>query len=229
VHMQRLLPDLKEAALRARLGAFGLIQNKAETAVQHLSGGERARLVLALITAKAPHLLILDEPTNHLDVDARQALVQALNDFPGAVLLISHDRHLLELTADRLWLVADGQVTLWEGDIDDYRRISLRSEGPKDDSQGSEKDRRAARRANAQSRQRLAPLRKVVKEAEQKLAKFQAEHDRIAKALADPALYQKTPDKLASLNQQRLEMEKVIAKTETVWMAAEEALEAAKI
>ena len=229
VHMQRLLPGLKEAALRARLGAFGLIQNKAETTVQHLSGGERARLVLALITAKAPHLLILDEPTNHLDVDARQALVQALNDFPGAVLLISHDRHLLELTTDRLWLVADGQVTPWEGDIDDYRRISLRSEGPKDGSQGSEKDRRAARRANAQARQRLAPLRKVVKEAEQKLAKFQAEHDRIAKALADPALYQKTPDKLASLNQQRLEMEKAIAKTETVWMAAEEALEAAKI
>jgi len=171
----------------------------------------------------------LDEPTNHLDVDARQALVQALNDFPGAVLLISHDRHLLELTTDRLWLVADGQVTPWEGDIDDYRRISLRSEGPKDGSQGSEKDRRAARRANAQARQRLAPLRKVVKEAEQKIAKFQAEHDRIAKALADPTLYQKTPDKLASLNQQRLEMEKAIAKTETVWMAAEEALEAAKI
>ncbi|MBC8239383.1 MAG: ABC-F family ATP-binding cassette domain-containing protein [Alphaproteobacteria bacterium] len=229
VHLQRLLPDLKEAALRARLGTFGLIQNKAETTVQHLSGGERARLVLALITAKAPHLLILDEPTNHLDVDARQALVQALNDFPGAVLLISHDRHLLELTTDRLWLVADGQVSPWEGDIDDYRRMSLRSESPKDGSQGSEKDRRAARRANAQARQRLAPLRKMVKEAEQRMAKLQAEHDRLAKALADPALYQKTPDKLASLNQRRSETEKAIAETETAWMAAEEELEAAKL
>ncbi|MBL6951793.1 MAG: ABC-F family ATP-binding cassette domain-containing protein [Alphaproteobacteria bacterium] len=228
-HLQRLLPDLKEPALRARLGTFGLIQDKAETKVQHLSGGERARLVLALITAKAPHLLILDEPTNHLDVDARQALVQALNDFPGAVLLISHDRHLLELTTDRLWLVADGKVSPWEGDIDDYRRMSLRSEGPKDGNQGSEKDRRAARRANAQARQRLAPLRKVVKDAEQKMTKLQAEHQRIAQALADPTLYQGAPDKLANLNQKRSQTEKAIAEAETIWMAAEEELEAAKV
>lgn len=228
-HLQRLLPDLKEPSLRARLGTFGLIQDKAETKVKHLSGGERARLVLALITAKAPHLLILDEPTNHLDVDARQALVQALNDFPGAVLLISHDRHLLELTTDRLWLVADGKVTPWDGDIDDYRRMSLRSEGPKDGNQGSEKDRRAARRANAQARQRLAPLRKVVKDAEQKMTKLQAEHQRIAQALADPTLYQGAPDKLASLNQKRSQTEKAIAEAETIWMAAEEELEAAKV
>ncbi len=228
-HLQRLLPDLKEAALRARLGTFGLIQDKAETAVQHLSGGERARLVLALITAKAPHLLILDEPTNHLDVDARQALVQALNDFSGAVLLISHDRHLLELTTDRLWLVADGQVRPWEGDIDDYRRMSLRTEASKDGNQGSEKDRRAARRANAQARQRLAPLRKIVKEAEKNMSKLQAEQQRIAHALADPALYQEAPEKLAGLNLQRSQMEKAIAEAETAWMTAEEALEAAKL
>ncbi|MDA1099951.1 MAG: ABC-F family ATP-binding cassette domain-containing protein [Proteobacteria bacterium] len=228
-HLQRLLPNLKEAALRGRLGTFGLIQDKAETKVQHLSGGERARLVLALITAKAPHLLILDEPTNHLDVDARQALVQALNDFSGAVLLISHDRHLLELTTDRLWLVADGRVTPWEGDIDDYRRMSLRSEGPKDGNQGTEKDRRAGRRANAQARQRLAPLRKIVKEAEQKMAKLQAEQQRITHALADPAIYRGAPDKLAALNLQRSQTEKAIAETETVWIAAEEELEAAKI
>ena len=221
-HLQRLLPDLKEAALRARLGTFGLIQDKAETTVQHLSGGERARLVLALITAKAPHLLILDEPTNHLDVDARQALVQALNDFPGAVLLISHDRHLLELTTDRLWLVADGQVTPWEGDIDDYRRMSLRSVGTRDGNQASEKDRRAARRANAQARQRLAPLRKVVKEAERKMARLQGEQDRIARALADPALYQQAPGNVAALNLQRSQTEKAITEAETVWIAAEE-------
>lgn len=228
-HLQRLLPDLKEAALRARLGTFGLIQDKAETTVQHLSGGERARLVLALITAKAPHLLILDEPTNHLDVDARQALVQALNDFPGAVLLISHDRHLLELTTDRLWLVADGQVTPWEGDIDDYRRMSLRSVGTRDGNQASEKDRRAARRANAQARQRLAPLRKVVKEAERKMARLQGEQDRIARALADPALYQQAPGNVAALNLQRSQTEKAITEAETVWIAAEEELEAAKV
>ena len=227
-HLQRLLPDLREAALRARLGSFGLIQDKAETAVEFLSGGERARLVLALITAKAPHLLILDEPTNHLDVDARQALVQALNDFSGAVLLISHDRHLLELTMDRLWLVADGQVTPWDGDIDDYRRMSLRGDSAKNGSQGSEKDRRAARRASAQARQRLAPLRKIVKQAERDLAKLQADQARIARALADPAIYQDAPAKLAALNQERARTDKAIAAAESAWMAAEEELEAAK-
>ena len=228
-HLLRVLPDLKEAALRARLGTFGLIQDRAETAVQFLSGGERARLVLALITAKAPHLLILDEPTNHLDVDARQALVQALNDFPGAVLLISHDRHLLELTTDRLWLVADGTVTPWEGDIDDYRRMSLRGEAPKQIAETSEKDRRAARRANAQARQRLAPLRKTAKAAEQKMSRLQAEQSRIATALADPALYQKPPDKLADLNQKRSQTDKAIAAAEADWLAAAEELEAAQV
>ena len=228
MHLQRLLPDLKEAALRARLGTFGLIQDKAQTKVQSLSGGERARLVLALITAKAPHLLILDEPTNHLDVDARQALVQALNDFSGAVLLISHDRHLLELTTDRLWLVADGKVSPWEGDIDDYRRMSLRNENSKGANQLPEKDRRAARRANAQARQRLAPLRKTAKEAEKKISHLQAERDRIARALADPALYQDAPGKLATLNQERAQTEKALAEAETAWMAAEEELEAAQ-
>ncbi len=227
-HLQRLLPDLKEAALRARLGTFGLIQDRAETQVRHLSGGERARLVLALITAKAPHLLILDEPTNHLDVDARQALVQALNDFPGAVLLISHDRHLLELTTDRLWLVADGQVTPWEGDIDDYRRMSLRNDAPKDANAPSEKDRRAARKANAQNRQRLAPLRKMVKETEQKLNRLQAEQARIAQALANPALYQDNPGKVTSLNQERAQTDKAIEAAEAAWLAAEEKLEAAQ-
>ncbi|MFP6749720.1 MAG: ABC-F family ATP-binding cassette domain-containing protein [Alphaproteobacteria bacterium] len=227
-HLLRLLPDLKEAALRARLGTFGLIQDRAETAVRHLSGGERARLVLALITAKAPHLLILDEPTNHLDVDARQALVQALNDFPGAVLLISHDRHLVELTTDRLWLVAEGKVTPWEGDIDDYRRLAVRNEAPRERRQASEKDRRAARRANAQARQRLAPLRKIVKAAEQKMSKLQVEQVNIAKSLADPALYRDTPDKLAQLNQRRAQTDKAVVEAEAVWLAAEEELEAAQ-
>ncbi len=227
-HLQPLLPDLKESALRARLGAFGLIQDRAETAVRHLSGGERARLVLALITAKSPHLLILDEPTNHLDVDARQALVQALNEFSGAVLLISHDRHLLELTADRLWLVADGKVTPWDGDIDDYRRLSLRGEAPKEVRQADDTGRRAARRANAEARQRLAPLRKIVKQAEEKLSRLQTDRQRISDALADPALYQDKPEKLAELNQQRARTDEAIAEAEAAWLAAEEELEAAQ-
>ena len=141
------------------------------------------------------------------------------------MLLISHDRHLLELTADRLWLVADGRVTPWEGDIDDYRRMSLRNETPKDGSQGSEKDRRAARKANAQNRQRLAPLRKQVKATERKLSRLQPGQARIAQALTDPKLYQDSPDRVAALNQQRAQTDKAVAEAEVEWLAAEEELE----
>ena len=120
--LRRLLPTHTESKVRAHLGAFGLGQQKADTRCRDLSGGEKARLVLARITTASPHLLILDEPTNHLDVDAREALIQALNDYPGAVILISHDRHFVDLVADRLWLVADGTVSNFDGSMDDYRQ-----------------------------------------------------------------------------------------------------------
>ena len=122
-HMARALPRALPPQVRAQLARFGLDADRAETPVADLSGGERARLLLALATREAPHLLILDEPTNHLDIDAREALVRALADFQGAVLLISHDPHLVELVADRLWLVADGTVRPFEGDLDDYRAL----------------------------------------------------------------------------------------------------------
>ena len=124
-HLARLLPREREEQLRVRLARFGLVQHKADTAAGQLSGGEKARLCFALMCVRPPHILILDEPTNHLDIDSRQALVEAINEFPGAVLVISHDRHLVELTADRLWLVADGRVSPWDGDLDDYRRWLL--------------------------------------------------------------------------------------------------------
>src|SRR5262249_6168344 len=121
--MERLAPMTTEERRRAHLGRFGFQQDKALTKVSALSGGEKARLLFALMSRESPHGLVLDEPTNHLDIDARQALVQAINDFEGAVLLISHDPHLIELTADRLWLVAGGQVRSFEGDMDDYRKL----------------------------------------------------------------------------------------------------------
>ena len=124
-HLSRLMPDHTPEAVRARLGRFGFGQEKAFVAVSDLSGGERARLNLALVTYDAPALLILDEPTNHLDIEAREALVQAINDFPGAVVLVSHDWHLLELVADRLWLVAGGTARPFEGDLEDYERQVL--------------------------------------------------------------------------------------------------------
>ena len=227
-HLRVLLPDLNETKLRSRLGTFGLTQNRAETAANQLSGGERARLVLALVTVKSPHLLILDEPTNHLDVNARQALAQALNDYSGAVLLISHDRHLIELTADQLWLVTNGTVTPWDGDIEDYRRLSLKKEIPKQDSSTPDNNRLTSRQAKAAKRLRLSPLRKIAESAEDKLMHLQEEQAVITRALSDPTLYKGTPEKLAALNQQRSQIEKSIADAEAAWLAAEEALEAAQ-
>ena len=124
-HVRRLMPDAPEAKVRARAGAIGFSADAADTPSANLSGGEKARLLLGLATHAGPHLVILDEPTNHLDIDSRAALIEAINDYPGAVILVSHDRYLIEACADRLWLVADGQVTPFDGDLDDYRRLVL--------------------------------------------------------------------------------------------------------
>jgi ATP-binding cassette subfamily F protein 3 len=236
-HLAPLLPALSPAEVRGRLGAFGLVQDKAGVAVAQLSGGERARLVLALISAGAPNLLILDEPTNHLDVDARQALVQALNDFAGAVLLISHDRHLVELTAERLWLVADGGVRVWDGDLEDYRRAALRPDDGINGGAPPRPDQAAAaggptkteaRRAKARARERQAPLRRAVREAEQRLAGLESQRQKVARALADPGLYTEGGDRLADLNRRQADLDDVIAKAEAAWLAAAERLETAK-
>jgi ATP-binding cassette subfamily F protein 3 len=121
-HVRRLMPDAPEAKVRARVAQFGLATEKMNTAAKDLSGGEKARLLMGLSAFEGPNLFILDEPTNHLDIDSRESLIHALNDFPGAVILISHDRHLIEATADRLWLVKDGSVKPYDGDMADYRR-----------------------------------------------------------------------------------------------------------
>ena len=143
--MARLLPKTLPERRRAHLGAFGFGQDKAEVRVGNLSGGEKARLLFALMGQGTPQMLLLDEPTNHLDVDSRQALVQALNDFPGAVVLVTHDPHLIELVAERLWLVADGTVKPYDGDLDDYRRLlqdRRRAERPKAGAGGPEQSKK---------------------------------------------------------------------------------------
>ena len=128
-HVRRLMPDAPEAKVRARVGAIGFSGLAGNTKVEKLSGGEKARLLLGLATFNAPHLVILDEPTNHLDIDSRAALIEAINDYPGAVILVSHDRYLLEACADRLWLVQGGTVKPFDGDLDDYRRRVLGDSG----------------------------------------------------------------------------------------------------
>jgi ATP-binding cassette subfamily F protein 3 len=232
-HMTRMMPDAKPGAVRAQLGRFGFSGDKAELPVRNLSGGERARLALALITREAPHLLILDEPTNHLDVDAREALVQALNGYGGAVVVVSHDRHLLELTADRLVLVGDGTAKEYGGSLDDYRDAVL-ARGP---SNGGEAEKPAAklsrkdeRRQAATARERHQGLRKAVSKAEADMQRLAARRTEIDRALFEPARYQGAGKDatVTELLKTRADIERALGDAEARWLEASEALEQAE-
>jgi ATP-binding cassette subfamily F protein 3 len=218
-----------QGAVRAQLGRFGFSGPKATTEVGKLSGGERARLALALITRDAPHMLILDEPTNHLDVDAREALIQALNDYSGAVVIVSHDRHMLEMTADRLVLVDAGTAREFDGSLDDYIAFVLAkdaSDAAKSggEGKGSKKD---ARRAAAQAREQGTALRKAAKAAETELAKLTAQRSAIDLAMFDPSSADAALSRLTmtELMKQRAALEARIETVEAAWMEASEALD----
>jgi ATP-binding cassette subfamily F protein 3 len=229
-----LMPDATEAQKRTRLGSWGFSHDKADTKASHLSGGEKARLLLALTAFHAPHMLILDEPTNHLDVDSREALVQALNDFPGAVILISHDRHLIEACVDRLWLVKDGTVRSFEGDLEAYRADLLADRGQRaraqreDGAAAQPKTARADQRREAAARRaETAPLRRAVQAAEKELERLTAKRAEIDVALADPRAYEDA-GKAQKLSIARAEISRQLAASEEVWLAASADLEAAE-
>jgi ATP-binding cassette, subfamily F, member 3 len=229
--LRRRLPTQPTDRVRARLGAVGLTQDKQTTAVGKLSGGEKARLSLALVMAVDPHVLVLDEPTNHLDIDARLALVQALNDFPGAVVLISHDRRLMELTVDRLWLVADGTVKPFDGDIAAYaaqvrdeRRGSARRADAEDGSRVNKKDQR---RLAAEARRQNVEARKTAQEAEKRLEKLTAERDVLVTKLGDPKTYSGSTAEMHKLIQKKAALDAQVAEAEERWLAAAEELESA--
>jgi ATP-binding cassette subfamily F protein 3 len=224
-HLARRLPDEREERLRTRLGGFGLSQDKADLPAARLSGGEKARLTFALMSALAPQILILDEPTNHLDVDSRDALVEAINDFAGAVILISHDRHLIELTADRLWLVADGRVRPFDGDIDGYRQGLLRRERGNGADEGGK---RSERQRGAGLRQRLAPLRQAAKQAEREFERLARDHGALAARLASAATWRLPGAELEALARRDAELKAAIAAAEHRWLEAEQALEQAQ-
>ncbi|MDX1540383.1 MAG: ABC-F family ATP-binding cassette domain-containing protein [Geminicoccaceae bacterium] len=226
-HLQRQLPLLREEQVRARLGAFGLIQDKAERPAKALSGGEKARLTLALVAARDPQILILDEPTNHLDIDSREALVEALNEFPGAVLLISHDRHLVELVADRLWLVANRRVRAYEGDLDDYRREVLDAARAAERDPGKAQASAERRRRAGDQKQRVIELRREARAAERELERIAGEHRALAARLADGATYQLSGPELEALIKREAELRQELEAAEAHWLRAEEALEAA--
>jgi ATP-binding cassette subfamily F protein 3 len=233
--IRRAMPDASESSRRSRLAQFGLPFEKQETTVASLSGGERARLLLNLVAMDAPHILILDEPTNHLDIDSRRALLDALNDYTGAVILITHDRSLMELVADRLWLAADGTVKPFDGDMDDYARFVLdraKQAGMKPSQRPAEPEPsapptqavRSASSAGSGRRQGPSPstLRHAAKKAEERMSQLTAQLTRLDDDLADAAL--NDPRRLESLSRARAQAQLDLDAAEQAWMEAEEAL-----
>ncbi len=220
-HIQRLRPAEMQARLRARLAGFGLMADQADTVVGRLSGGQKARLSLLLATIDAPHLLILDEPTNHLDIESREALVDALTEYPGAVILVSHDMHLLGLVADRLWLVKDGAVSPYTDDLEAYRRQLLAGE---DEAKTATKPVEKPKKA---SRDEMLAMKAEVRKCEDRLAKLNDMRDKLAKKLADPDLYEDCrKGELATWNAKYAEVMQALDKAEAMWMNAQEKLDA---
>ena len=247
--LKKLMPKATETQVRSQLGRFGFGEDKAETRIGNLSGGEKARLLFALISREAPHIILMDEPTNHLDVDSRQALVQAINGYDGAVIIVTHDPHLVELTADRLWIVRHGKVERFEGDMADYRRellserrnaqrenrgtgkaVSARNGDTGIDDGQSAEDRKRARQASAVARAALKPLKNKVSAAEKRVEAIQIEINKGHSLLADPAVYS-DPAKSAKVPswQKKLgELERMLEEAEQEWLRLEAELEEAE-
>ncbi len=220
-HVQRVRPTEGQPRLRARLAGFGLGVDQAETAVGRLSGGQKARLSLLLATIDAPHLLILDEPTNHLDMESREALVEALTQYSGAVVLVSHDMHLLSLLADRLWLVKGGAVAPYEYDLEAYRKQLLAGDEVEKPAKVVEKPKRV-------SQDEVKALRAEVRKSEERLAKINDMRDKLAKKLADPALYEDSRrGELETWNKKYGEVMEALDRAEAMWVSAQEKLEKA--
>jgi len=222
-HIRRLRPEKTPAQLRAILGGFGIGAEQADTEVGRLSGGQKARLSLLLATIDAPHLLILDEPTNHLDIESREALVEALTAYSGAVVLVSHDMHLLSLVADRLWLVKGGRVTPYDDDLDTYRSQLLSGDKP---TTQAPSDKPKIKKA---SRDEILALRAEVRKCEDRLEKLMGMHEKLSAKLADPELYSdKNIADLEVWNKKFAEVEEAMSRAETLWVTAQENLDTAE-
>src|SRR6476660_9144609 len=221
-HVRRLMPDAPESKVRARAGAIGFSRNAADTSVESLSGGEKARLLLGLATFFGPNMIILDEPTNHLDIDSRAALAEAINEFPGAVIMVSHDRYLIESCADRLWVVADHAVTSYDGDLDDYRRMVLSARGMRTNS----RDRGSNERGNGRDKparngsEKRVPLQQKISEAETEIARINGIISKIDTALALPDLFTRDPKQAAQRSKARAGAARALQRAEEEWLAA---------
>ncbi len=219
-HVRRMMPEAPESKVRARVAQFGLTTEKMNTAAKDLSGGEKARLLMGLAAFDGPNLFILDEPTNHLDIDSREALMVALNDFPGAVILISHDRHLIEATADRLWLVKDGSVNPFDGDMADYRQIVTGASPDRRDRREADKASKADRRRESAARRAAAePVAKEIRATEALMDRMRKRIDGIEDQLADPKLYERDPNAATQLSKERSQLSNQLSQQEERWLA----------
>jgi ATP-binding cassette subfamily F protein 3 len=218
-HVRRLMPEAPESKVRARVAQFGLATEKMNTVAKDLSGGEKARLLMGLAAFDGPNLFILDEPTNHLDIDSREALVHALNEFPGAVIVISHDRHLLEATVDRLWLVKEGTVNPYDGDLDDYKTLVTGVSANSRERREAEKASKADRRREAAARRAaFEPLAKEIRATEALMDRLRKRVDAIEDQLADPALYEKDPVGATRLAKERSDLTGQLGRHEEKWL-----------
>ena len=233
-HMQKLAPEQTEQQVRDYLGSFAFHGDKVNQAVKSFSGGEKARLVLALIVWQRPNLLLLDEPTNHLDLDMRQALTEALVDYEGSLVVVSHDRHLLRNTVEEFYLVHDKKVEEFKGDLEDYQKwLSEQNSTPENkvsekvgDNENSVQNRKEQKRREAELRQQTAPLRKKITQLEEKMNKFSSELASIENQLGDAELYSvENKEKLTALLAQQVDVKKALDDVEMEWMAAQEELE----
>ncbi len=221
-HVRKLMPDAPETKVRGRTGAIGFSGKAGDTLVRSLSGGEKARLLLGLATFFGPNMIILDEPTNHLDIDSRAALAEAINEFPGAVIMVSHDRYLIEACADQLWVVADHAVTTFDGDLDDYRRMVLSARGMRASSRDRGGSERAGGRDKAQRArgEKRVPLKQKISDAEAEIARINDIIAKIDAALALPDLFKRDPKQAAQLTKARAGAESALQRAEEEWLAA---------
>ncbi|WP_229714520.1 ABC-F family ATP-binding cassette domain-containing protein [Aquisalinus luteolus] len=232
-HVRALMPDGTEAEVRARTAQIGFGPDKADVLAEKLSGGEKARLLFGLITFEGPHLMILDEPTNHLDIDSREALMLALNEYQGAVILITHDAHLAEAVADRLWLIKDGKAARFEGDLSDYRDLILEANRT-EKSEKKPADTRPVinkadqRKAAADMRKALSPLKKKCEELEKLMDRLQGDIAKLDEALAAPGLFETDIDKATQLSKDRARAVEALGQAEEDWLTASEIYENAK-
>jgi len=228
-HVVELMPDATEAQRRARLARFGLGAAKAETKAGKLSGGEKARLLFSLVSFHAPHLLVLDEPANHLDMDSRSELINALNGYDGAILVISHDRNLLESVVDRLWIVDGGTVSTFEGSLEDYRQLQIEKSRPaKKSAPPPENDKSAQRKHAAAQRERLAPLKKICEDLESQILTARKKLGKIDETLGDGDIFTSDPRKAQIILDMRREIDSEIDDLEEKWLGALESYENAK-